>query len=547
MSNISAHVASTLGRHVEHVFGVMGNGNAYFLDALYTSTDMTFTATRHEAGSVAAADAYYRASQKMAAATVTYGAGFTNAITPLVEASQAGIPLILVAGDEPSSGPRPWDVDQISLAAAVGVKTFTVGTRGAAATTMAAIEHALRYQTPVVVSIPYDFAAQESGEVPQFELADTASTPALPQEQLAHAAKKLAAAQRPVIIAGRGAWVAGASTVLGDLARATGAVTSTTALARGIFPDQQYDLGVTGGFGAKGAMQLIQEADVALVVGAALNQFTTRFGQLFSSDTHIIQIDTALTATHPAVNEYLRGDAKLTVQTMLAELDRVGATPSTWRASVDVPALRTYEDADTEYAPDGRLDPRAVARRIGELLPADRVVVSDGGHFIGWANMYWPVEAPDRMMMVGTAFQTIGLGIHTVAGAAQAKPDSTVVLTSGDGGGLMALSDLETAVRTAGGRGMAVIWNDAVYGAELNLYGLKGLAQEPMVIPETDFASLASAVGADSVVVRSLADLDKLEEWSRLPFDERKFLVLDCRISPNIIAPYQREIIEINS
>src|SRR5690625_7685018 len=112
--------------------------------------------------------------------------------------------------------------------------------------------------------LPYYSPAQESVELPQFEPPDTASTPALPQEQIAHAAKKLAAAQRPGIIAGRGAWVAGASTALGDLARATGAVTSTSALAGGIFPEQQYDLGVTGGFGAAGAMNWVHEAAVAV-------------------------------------------------------------------------------------------------------------------------------------------------------------------------------------------------------------------------------------------------------------------------------------------
>ena len=163
-----------------------------------------------------------------------------------------------------------------------------------------------------------------------------------------------------------------------------------------------------------------------------------------------------------------------------------------------------------ELAADGRLDPRSVAARIGELLPEDRVVVSDGGHFIGWANMYWPVASPDRMIMVGTAFQSIGLGFPSVPGAALAKPEATIVLTTGDGGGLMALADLESAVRVAGGRGMAVVWNDAAYGAEVNLYGLKGLAQAPMLIPEVDFAGLAAAVGAEGVVVRSLEDLDRL-------------------------------------
>ncbi|WP_240659025.1 thiamine pyrophosphate-dependent enzyme, partial [Microbacterium sp. CPCC 204701] len=179
--------------------------------------------------------------------------------------------------------------------------------------------------------------------------------------------------------------------------------------------------------------------------------------------------------------------------------------------------------------------------------PQDRVVVSDGGHFIGWANMYWPVASPDRMMMVGTAFQSIGQGWASVAGAALAKPSSTVVLTTGDGGGLMALADLETAVRVAGGRGIAVVWNDAAYGAEVNLYGLKGLAKEPMLIPEVDFAALASGVGAEGVVVRSLEDLDRVSSWKAEPEASRRFLVLDCRISGTVVAPYQHEIIRVNS
>ncbi|RXZ67155.1 thiamine pyrophosphate-dependent enzyme, partial [Agromyces albus] len=221
-------------------------------------------------------------------------------------------------------------------------------------------------------------------------------------------------------------------------------------------------------------------------------------------------------------------------------------TPPGWRESVDVAALAARPAGDG-LAADGRLDPRSVAARLAELLPADRIVVSDGGHFIGWANMYWPVASPDRMIMVGTAFQSIGLGFPSVAGAAAADPDAAIVLTTGDGGGLMALADLETAVRTAAGRGIAVVWNDAAYSAEVNLYGLMGLAEAPMRIPETDFAGLAAAVGAEGVVVRTLADLDRLDEWNREPVAERRFLLLDCRISGTVVAPYQQEIIRVNS
>jgi thiamine pyrophosphate-dependent acetolactate synthase large subunit-like protein len=151
------------------------------------------------------------------------------------------------------------------------------------------------------------------------------------------------------------------------------------------------------------------------------------------------------------------------------------------------------------------------------------------------------------MIMVGTAFQSIGLGFPSVAGAAAARPGSAIVLTTGDGGGLMAIADLETAVRSAGGRGIAVVWNDCAYGAEVHLYGLKGLAEAPMRIPETDFAAVATAFGAEGVVVRELADLDRLVSWAAEPVADRPFLLLDCRVSDRVVAPYQHEIIRVNS
>lgn len=549
MPTVSAHVALTLAQHLDAVFGVMGNGNAYFLDAIETQTDAVFTAVRHEQGAVVAADAHFRASGRIAAGTSTYGAGFTNTLTALAEAVQAHVPLVLVVGDEPTSGPRPWDVDQIALASAVGARTYTVGHADAAATTVIAIEHALTYRVPVVLAIPYDVAALEAGPVPP------APTPRVPaplaprgefaEGMLDEIAAALRGAERPFLLAGRGAWLSGASAALGELATATGALTASSALGRGVFPEAEYDLGVTGGFGADGAMDLIRTADVAVVFGAALNQFTMRFGELFSPGTRVFQIDIAPAATHAHVGGFVRSDARLAAEALVTRL--ASTAPETpWRESVDVVAARAYDEGD-DLAPDGRLDPRSAARRIAELLPEDRIVVSDGGHFIGWANMYWPVAAPDRMMMVGTAFQSIGQGWPSVVGAALARRASTVVLTSGDGGGLMAIADLESAVRAAGGRGMAVVWNDAAYGAEVNLYGLKGLAEGPMRIPEVDFAAFGAAVGAEGVVVRTLADLDRLATWSTEDPATRRFLLLDLRISGDVIAPYQQEIIRVNS
>ena len=107
MPTVSAHVAATLALHIDHVFGVMGNGNAYFLDALERSTDVGYTAVRHEAGGVVAADAYHRAGGGLAAATATYGAGFTNTLTALAEAVQAHVPARARRRRRADVGPPP--------------------------------------------------------------------------------------------------------------------------------------------------------------------------------------------------------------------------------------------------------------------------------------------------------------------------------------------------------------------------------------------------------------------------------------------------------
>jgi len=527
MPTVSAHVAHTLARHIDTVFGVMGNGNAYFLDALGRDTASGFVAVRHEAAGVVAADAHYRACGRLAAATATYGAGFTNTLTALAEAVQARTPLVLIVGDEPTSGPRPWGVDQIALAAAVGARTYTVGHRDAAATIVIAIEHALTYRLPVVLGIPYDVATREAGEIPDATApgAEPQVTPEHPPldayadgviDQIVDA---LATAERPVLLGGRGAWLAGAGAALDDLAAVTGALTTTSALGRGLFSDRSRDLGVAGGFGAPGAMEVVRRADVAVVFGAGLNQFTMRFGELFAPGTRLFQVDLAATATHPHVGGYVRADAADVALEIARRLRARGAAPSTWGNGLDL-----------------------AAARLADLLPEDRVVVHDGGHFMGWSNMYWPVASPDRMIMVGTAYQSIGLGFPSVPGAAIARPDSTIVLSTGDGGGLMALADLETAIRVAAGRGMAIVWNDAQYGAEVLNYGVKGLHPDPMLIPQVDFAAVARGFGAEGVVVETVDDLEALASWTSRSADDRRFLLLDLRVSAAIVAPFWEEI-----
>jgi thiamine pyrophosphate-dependent acetolactate synthase large subunit-like protein len=563
VSTVSAAVAAELEQHADDVFALMGNGNAWFLDAVVRRGAMRLTTVRHEAATVAAADAYHRASGRLAVATTTYGPGFTNAITPLAEAAQARVPLVMVVGDQPSGGPRPWDVDQAALASAVGAATVVVGAGDARAATRRAVETAVAERRPVVLAIPYDLAHAELVGDGEDTLATGAAAPfvSIDAEQLAGVAELLAGARRPLLIAGRGAHLAGAAPALRALAERLGARTASSALGSGVFAPDHRHLGITGGFASERAAAAIERADVVLVVGAGLNQFQTRFGDAFGEGARVLQVDLADAATNGRVDELVRGDARLVAEALLALLEAEGAaagegadaaegaTPGECAGDAgwdeagfgDVTGVHFEREPGDAAAPDGRLDPRSLFHALERILPADRVIVQDGGHFIGWAPTHLSVADPERLLMVGTAFQTIGLGLPSAVGAGVARPESTVVLVAGDGGALMGLADLDSVVRTVR-RGVVVIVNDAAYGAEVHQYAVRGVAEEPMLIEQVDFAALGRGLGAEAAVIETLDDLAEVERW--LASGAEGVFVADCRVSQQVVAPYIVEIRE---
>jgi thiamine pyrophosphate-dependent acetolactate synthase large subunit-like protein len=539
---VSGRVAQVLSSYVSDVFGVMGNGNVYFLDAA-EKEGLRFTAVRHEGAAIAAADAYYRASGRLAAGTTTYGPGYTNALTALAEAVRAQIPTVLVTGDAPSSGARPWDVDQAAIAAGLGAATFTVTREAAGSITQEALEYALARRTAVVIAIPYDLAAVKAADE---ELPAPPAAAAVRDDAdggLGRAAELLAGAKRPLILAGRGAHLAGAGPELRELADRLGALTAGTALALNLLQGEGY-LGVAGGFGTDTAAGLMREADVVLVAGASLSPFTMRFGHLIGPDATVIQIDAGMEPTDPRVDMFVSADAKAAAARILRLLDTAalsGAEASKgWRAE----AVRRLAEGPchhpgTAETPDGRLDPRALATALDAVLPERRTVVQDGGHFLGWAPMYWRIPRPQDLVMVGTAFQSIGLGLASAVGAARAVDDgNTLVLAAGDGGFLMGLSDLESLVGAASSA-VVVIYNDAAYGAEIHQYGSQGLTEKPMLIPEVDFSGIARAIGAESAIIRTLADLSALKDW--IDAGAKGTFVADCRITSSVRAPWLTE------
>jgi len=473
------------------VFGLMGNGNALFIREL-AEQGVSVIPVRHEAAAVAAADAFHRTTRRLAVATTTYGPGFTNALTPLIDAALSRSPLLIVAGSTST-------VDHAALARACGARVETDPS--------VAVQVALEESVPVVLLLPWESPAL--------------SEPGTPGEVSA----LVNSAQQLLIVAGRGA--VGAREQVISLAESWGADVATTAPAKGFFHGASgvRDLGICGGFATPEARVAMREADVVLVLGASLNRFTE--GGSFGPDAHVIQIDPH-SPTTPRIDTPLRG----TVEEMLPELVVEGV------AGKREP-VRTTHAAGDELASDGRLDPRTLFARLNELLPRERVVVTDGGHFIAWPCMYLDVPAPDHLVLVGTGFETIGLGLGAAVGVIEAAGERLTVLVTGDGGGLMALADAESVirrVRDTGGRCVIVVVNDAAYGAEVHQYSHQGVPEEPMLIPEVDFAAVFGAFGARGTVVRTLADLAAADEW--LSEGGPGVWVLDCRVSRSVVAPF---------
>jgi thiamine pyrophosphate-dependent acetolactate synthase large subunit-like protein len=173
---------------------------------------------------------------------------------------------------------------------------------------------------------------------------------------------------------------------------------------------------------------------------------------------------------------------------------------------------------------------------LEDVLPVERTVVLDSGHFMGWVAMY--LSVPDVAGFVFTqAFQSIGLGLANAIGAAIGRPDRLTVAALGDGGALMSLPELETAARLELPL-LVVVYNDAAYGAEVHHFGPTGRPTDLVRFAETDFAALARAAGADGVTVRRVDDLAAVAAWLQRP---RGPMIVDAKVCQDVVAEWLEE------
>lgn len=534
-------VAEALGRGVaqlgvRHCFGLVGSGNFHLANAMIAS-GVRFVAARHETGALTMTDAYARSSQSLGVCTVHQGPGLTNAITGLTEAAKSRTPLLLLTA-ETTSPLSNFFVDVGALAAGAGAVHRRLDSPESAVEDLrAAAAIAVGERRTVVVSMPLEIQATELS--PALQLAP----PAPPVAKAATArdvealADMLRSAKRPLIIAGRGAVLSGAREPLEQLAERTGALLATSAVGYGLFAGDPWYLGISGGFASPVAAELIPESDLIVAFGASLNMWTTRRGNLVGREARVVQVDVDESAlgAHRRLDLGLVGDCAETARAVTSALG--SHTSNGWRRDDIAQRIRDggwREQPFEDVSGGGHIDPRALSIALHGLLPANRTLAIDSGHFMGWAPMY--LDVPDGGSFVFTqSFQSIGLGLATGIGAAIARPDRITVIALGDGGALMSLPELETLGRL-GCDAIVVVYNDAAYAAEVHHFAPEGASMETVRFPDTDFAALARSVGLEAATVRGLDDLEAVRDW--LARGRPKPLLIDAKVVPTVVGEW---------
>jgi thiamine pyrophosphate-dependent acetolactate synthase large subunit-like protein len=544
---VAAAIARDLAAYgARRCFGLLGTANFKISHAL-VGAGVKLISARHEGNAASMADAYAKATGELTLVSVHSGPGLTNAITGIAEAAKSRTPLVVLAGDVANGAVKSnFYIDQAELVRSVGAVSERIHTpRSAREDALRAVTRALHDRRTVVLSLPADVQdaelATNSGPL---ELPPAAGRLYPDPEAVGRLADAMARAQRVLILGGRGAVLSDAEQALLALADRAGALLATTVRGHGLFADSPWSLGICGGFASPIADELIAESDLIAGFGASFTQWTTKRGKLIAPGATVAQIDVeqANLGYQMPVQHAIHGDAKLTAQALLNELARRGVSRprAGWRSDLIRNRIQTGDNHHAPHLDESSarfIDPRTLSKAVDAILPVDRVVASDSGHFCGWVPRYLRVPNA-RASCLSHSFQSVGLGLASAIGLAVANPGKLAVLGTGDGGFLMSISDLETALRLEL-RLCILVYNDASYAAEVHYFRRHGYSIDIVQFPDTDFAAMARGYGARAATVRTLADLEPLKAW--VAEGAPGVFVIDGKINSDLEADWHAE------
>ncbi len=541
--------------NVDQVFTLMSDGIMGLVSEIQEREDMDVVQTRHEQAAVAMADGYSKGGEDVGVSIVGRGPALAQTGTALGTAANRGANILVLAAKCSESAPKrslqykpavkKFDQDGFLNSLLGEDHVVNIHSEDAIIPDLEEVFRRLRVgEGPIAVQIPHELLDREVSVPETFgrkgiEAVQNDSPSIRPRaEKIEEAIDHYLdsdATRPPLILAGQGAVESGAKDEIEKFAEQTNGLLATTIKGRGLFSDHSYSLGFVGSWGNNIANRYLTDSGCIFAFGCSLNPYTLDSGQLLPDEATVIQVDTdpSSIGQYAPVDVGIVGDARETAGMLLDELhemniDRSGVfwTESLRREIEDAP---DFEDREYPEQADA-LDPRKIVKRLNEVLPTERFIVSDGGHSMRWTIDGMDISHPDDYSWT-IDLAAIGQALSQGIGASLSLNDRTCITSCGDAGLLMHLSELETAARNNVPM-IVLVWNDGALGEEYhNLLDL-GIEPDSAAVPTPNLSEVATKLGAEGYRITDESDLEAIsEKLARKPDGP---VVLECKIDPEI-------------
>ena len=555
MSPSEALVEALRAEDTTIIFGLVGSA---FMDALdiFPKAGIRFLPVRHEQNAAHMADAYARVLQKPGVCTGQNGPGVTNMVTGIATAYLAHSPVILLS---PSASTKTvgtdgfQEADQMKIFAAITKYQVRVNRPDRIPELVRnAFRVALAERGPAQIDIPRDYlyGEVEVEILPPHRYREHRRGPGA-AEGLRRAAKLLAEARFPVIIAGQGVVDGNGIEETRELAEYLTAPVVTSYLHNDAFPaTHPLACGPLGYQGSKAAMRLIARADVILALGTRLSIFGTlpQYGiEYWPKDAKVIQVDIdhrQLGLTKP-IEVGVIGDARAAAAEILKGLrEQKGARqPDATRLALIAEEKQRWatELAALSSASHTPISPRRALKELTDVLPDDTIVTTDIGNICSVANSYLRFTGP-RRFLPALSFGNCGFAYPAALGAKLARPQASVVAIVGDGAWGMSLAEVMTAV-LEDIPAIAVVFNNNQWGAEkknqIDYYDNRFIGTN---LKNPDFAEIARVMGAKGYRVEKPGEI---KDAFQAALASGRPAVLDILVDPAELAePFRRDALQ---
>ncbi len=551
MSGAQALLKSLERQKVDTIFGILGGAILPVYDALCGNKKIRHILARHEQCAAHEAEGYARASGRAGVCMATSGPGATNLVTGIANAYMDSSPIIALTGQVPSTGANTSYMigrDAFQESDIIGIVTavtkYSYQPRSVEEIPVM-VNNAFHLATtgrpgPVLIDLPKNVQAGTA----DIELTDkidlrgykliTHPSP----NRISKAAELLAKAERPIILAGGGAIISGASDEIVAMSDLLMAPVATTFMGKGAFPETHpLSLGSIGMHGNPAANRLLSEADLLLAIGTRFSDRATANLDTFAQNAKKIQIDidNAEINKNIEVDLPIVADAKITMKMLIAAVNErlKKGEGKAWTKRV--------KEAKEQLSPlikdlPRDLVPKALLSELRKLLPESAIVTTEVGQNQMWSALYFKSLMPRTFISSG-GLGTMGFGFPAAIGAKVACPDRVVVDIAGDGSFIMSEQELACSVNE-NIPVIVILLNNSVLGMvaqwQRMLYNRRYMAVNLGKTP--DFVKLAEAYGAHGIRATSIEEFHKAVNTA---LTSKVTTVIDVPIgSENDVVPF---------